>query len=66
MTAYVKNINQNSVDSHQSSPGYVLTCLRWSNRDTYNYAGDPLEVRTPLVIINDALSVNVQNTKKGF
>ena len=66
MTAYVKNINQNSVDSHQSSPGYVLTCLRWSNRDTYNYAGDPLEVRTPLVIINDALSVNVQNTKKGL
>lgn len=64
---YIKSIGQNSVDSHQTSPGYVLTCLRWSNRDTYNYVGeDPLDVRQPLVIINDALQVNVSNTKKGL
>ena len=64
---YTRNIGQNSVDSHQTSPGYVLTCLRWSNRDTYNYVSeDALDVRQPLVIINDALQVNVSNTKKGL
>lgn len=64
---YIRDINQNTPDSHQISPGYVLTCLRWSNRDTYNYViEDPLDVRSPLVIYNDALNVSVTNTKSGL
>jgi len=64
---FVRQINQNTRDSHQVSPGYVLTFLRWSNRDTFNYQGeDPLDVRKPLVVYNDATSVTVQNTKAGL
>lgn len=64
---FVRDIYQNTIDSHQSSPGYVLTCLRWSNRDTFNYAGeDPLDVRQPLVVYNDATNVTVNNTKQGL
>lgn len=64
---FTREINQNSFDSHQVSPGYVLTFLRWSNRDTFNYQGeDPLDVRNPLVVYNDAINVTVQNTKSGL
>lgn len=63
---YVRDIGQNSVDSHQASPGYVLTFLRWSNRDSFNYEGDPLDVRKPLVVYNDAVQVVVNNTKQGL
>ncbi len=37
---FIRDIAQNSVDSHQISPAYVLTFLRWSNRDTFNYEGE--------------------------
>jgi len=63
---YIRDIGQNSVDSHQASPGYVLTFLRWSNRDSFNYEGDPLDVRKPLVVYNDAVQVVVNNTKQGL
>jgi len=45
---YVKEIRQNSADSHQTSPGYVLTFVRWSNRDTFNYqqVGQDLTVKS--------------------
>lgn len=69
MAGYVRPINKNTLDSHQTSPGYVITCLRFSNRDTYNYENktkDPLETRKPLVIINDAIQVSVTNTKSGY
>lgn len=65
--AYIKDINPNSIDSHQVSPGYLLTFLRWSNRDTYNYKHEkPLAVRKPLVVYNDALQINVTNTKNAL
>lgn len=71
--AYVKDITQNNIDSHQTSPAYLLTVLRWSNRDTFNYREgvvenppDLLEVRTPLVIYNDAIFVNTTNTKSSL
>jgi hypothetical protein len=80
---YVREINPNTFDpttgdydSHQTSPGYCLTFLRWANRDTFNYDGsglgprgasvDPIDVRTPLVVYNDAISINVSNNKKGL
>ena len=73
---YVKDIKPNSLDSHQASPAYCLTFLRWSNRDTFNYDGStlgtnqtsagPLDIRTPLVVYSDAIQVNVSNSKKGL
>jgi len=62
---YIKEINPNTSDSHQVSPAYMLTVLRFSNRDTHNYEGNNLETRRPLVIYNDAISVAVTNSKKG-
>lgn len=65
---YIKTIEPNSTDSHQVSPGYVLTFLRWSNRDTHNYSNKaqgfkPLDTRKPLVVYNDAYQVVVSNSK---
>lgn len=65
-TPYIRDIYRNTSDSHQVSPGYVVTFLRWDNRDTLNYSGDPQELRKPLVVINDAVSVTVNNTKQGL
>lgn len=63
---YVKEIKPNSTDSHQVSPAYVLTFLRWSNRDSYNYSGDSLEVRQPMVVYNDALSISLTEAKSAM
>lgn len=61
---FVKEIKPNTPDSHQSSPSYLLTFLRWSNRDTYNYKNpDALEVRKPLVVYNDAISIVTTDSK---
>jgi len=61
--AYVKRVNKNTDDSHQTSPAYVLTVTRWSNRDSFDYKSDPFETRKPLVIVNDAISIQVQTSK---
>ena len=66
MGTYVRDIKATSTDSHQTSPGYSLTFIRWSNRDTFNYTSiDNFEVRQPLVVINDAIQVSVSNSKNG-
>lgn len=64
-TPYTKEINPNTIDSHQTSPAYMLTVIRWRNRDTFNYEGDAKATRAPLVIYNDAISVTVSNTKSN-
>ena len=61
--AYTKYINPNSEDSHQTSPAYVITVTRWSNRSTVDYEEDSLATRGPLVIVNDAVSIQVQTSK---
>ena len=64
--AYTKSIGSNSKDSHQTSPAYVLTFVRFSNRDVYNYKNvGNLETRTPLVVVNDATSISIQNNKSN-
>ena len=64
--SYTKYIDVNAVDSHQTSPAYVLTFTRWANRYVFNYKNEkPLNVRKPLVVVNDAISINVQNSKKS-
>jgi len=61
--AFVKNIEPNSVDSHQTSPAYVLTFTRWRNRDTKNYKEKSTTTRKPLVVVNDAVSVTIKCDK---
>jgi hypothetical protein len=64
--AYTKNIEPNTSDSHQTSPAYVLTFVRWKNRDTKNYKLENyIEVRKPLVVVNDATELSVQNSKSS-
>ena len=59
--AYVKEIGQNTDDSQQMSPSWMLTFVRWTNRDTLRMqaqdAAKDLSVRQPLVVINDCVSV---------
>lgn len=68
--AFVKKINtvgsgqgeDNSV--HQVSPAWVLTFVRWENRDTQRTPNiSATEVRDPLVVENDCLSVTVTSSK---
>jgi hypothetical protein len=65
-------IKPNSIDNdgaevHQTSPGYVLTFLRWEIRDTIadrNTELSSLGIRDPLIVINDAVNVTV-SVQKG-
>lgn len=68
--AFTKKINtvgsgtgeDNSV--HQVSPAWVLTFVRWENRDTQRILSTPFnEVRDPLVVENDCLSVTTTSSK---
>jgi hypothetical protein len=63
---YIKTIDQNTVDSQQTSPAYVLTFIRWDNRDTRNNSDDPIKTRNPLVVYNDAISVQVSFSKSSL
>jgi len=73
--AFVKKIDpvgtgegeDNSV--HQSSPSWVLTFVRWANRDTLRTKGSttdntaPTSIRDPLVVENDCISVSITSNK---
>jgi hypothetical protein len=69
--AYEKKIDPNSTDSHQTSPGAVITILQWADRvpvidgvnnNTSN--GDGLSTREkPFAIHSDILNVSFSHTK---
>lgn len=61
--AFTRTVLKNSLDSHQASPAYVLTFVRWSNRDTVNYNTPAEDTRRPLVVINDAVAIQVSDSK---
>jgi hypothetical protein len=64
--AYIKQIKSNQPDSHQTSPCYLLTFLRWSNRDTTNFSDDDfIALREPLLVINDCVNLTVSSSKKS-
>jgi len=54
---------------HQTSPAWVLTFVRWQNRDTFRTSGSagsttlPTNVRDPEVVENDCLQVTVSVNK---
>lgn len=68
--AYTKHIvpygsgEQESNSVHQSAPAWVLTFVRWENRDTLRVKNVPFSsVRDPLVVENDCLQVTVNSSK---
>jgi hypothetical protein len=63
--AFVYEIEANSVDSHQSTPGYVVTFVRFQNRDPFHFGKDPsfLETRDTLCVISDLVQLNVRDQK---
>jgi len=63
--AYVKSIHPNTKDSHQTSPAYVLTFVRWDVRDSHNTDADAFATRKPMIVYNDALSVSVSFNKNS-
>jgi hypothetical protein len=70
---FTQSIRKNTEDSHQASPAYVITFVRWANRDPVNYQDpqnpntDPTQqVRDPLVVISDCINLNVSNSKSGL
>lgn len=49
---------------HQTAPAWVLTFVRWNNRDTFRVSSVPFtEVREPLVVENDCLQVTTTQDK---
>ena len=49
---------------HQVSPAWVLTFVRFENRDTQRITNvSPLDVRDPLVVENDCIAVSVNSSK---
>lgn len=65
--AYIRDIKPNSFDSHQTAGGaYMLTFLRWGNRDTKNYSdSDFLALREPMIVINDCVNIGLTLSKKS-
>jgi len=61
--AYTKQIPQNPTGVYQTSPSYVLSFIRWFNRDTINYDDTEPQVSHPLVVVNDAVSIQVSESK---
>lgn len=64
--ASVRYIGQNTSDSHQTSPHWLLTFIRFKNRDTQNYEGSNKEferTRKPLIVENDCVTLSVSTSK---
>lgn len=68
--AFVKEINPNGSgfqennSVHQSSPSWVLTFIRWENRDTFrNKIVDSHATRDLLVVESDCIQLSITNNK---
>jgi hypothetical protein len=67
--AFVKEILPNVSDEiHQQSPSWMLTFLRWDKRFLFGQkeqANDLLNVREPLIVVNDCISLQVNYHKES-
>ncbi len=64
--AYTYPVNPSHSDSHQTSPAYMLTFLRWASRDTRNFSDtDFLELRKPMLVVNDCIALSVSSSKNN-
>jgi hypothetical protein len=48
---------------HQTSPAWVLTFVRWNDRDTLRNPNSAFEIRDPLVVENDCIMLSVSYNK---
>lgn len=72
-TKYVNTVGSDKSEDnyavHQTSPAWVLTFVRWQNRDTFRTSGSnaastgATQVRDPEVVENDCLQVTVSVAK---
>lgn len=60
--AYTVEIKQNTPDSHQTSPGWLLTFISWPDRDTFRNA-TLIGMKKPLIVENDCTSLAVSDSK---
>ncbi len=71
--AFVKDILPNSIEAdgaavHQTSPSYVLTFIPWVNREIKDDKQvDPnyLDTQKPYIVVNDAVSITVSDSKSS-
>lgn len=63
--AYTYKIKQNTLDSNQRSPYWVVTFVRWENRNPKSDASESASVRKPMVVVNDCVSVQVNVAKSS-
>lgn len=64
--AFVYEIEANSVDSHQVSPGYAITFVRFENRDTFRFKNSGnLETRKPITVVSDATELAFRDQKSS-
>jgi hypothetical protein len=67
---YTREINPNSGDSHQTSPHWVVTFVRFDVRDTFYFSSqekNPEEkVRNFLIVENDCIAINVNTSKTNY
>lgn len=52
---------------HQVSPAWVLTFVRWANRDTFRITTEsPTATKDPLVVENDCLQLTITESKSSL
>lgn len=61
--AFTVTLDQNTGDSHQVSPSWVLTFVRWKNVNPKKFEGNASETLPPLIITNDCVSLSVSIDK---
>jgi hypothetical protein len=67
--AFIKEILPNfSDETHQHSPSWMLTFLRWDRRFLFGQtelSADFLNVRDPLIVVNDCISLQINYHKES-
>jgi hypothetical protein len=65
-----KEIKPNFSDSHESSPGVIVSFIPFTTPDTFYslkstsaHAQEALKTRHPIVVVNDVVSVNITHSK---
>ncbi len=70
MSAPIKNIKINSIDTHQSTSNYVICFMPFKNRDLFyikdkitDKASAALSIEKPLIVVSDAVRITISNSK---
>jgi hypothetical protein len=68
--AYTYDLKSKSVDHYQSSPTWLCTFIRWTNRDTLNFASasgpeTKLSTRDVMCVKNDCIAFSISGNKSS-